>query len=81
MRPAANVVGERYGRVVIVGDGERVEPGKRYVACRCDCGRGFECRLDNLRSGNTRCCGCRRRLAASQARAMARARWAGGAAA
>lgn len=58
MKPAANVIGERYGRAVVVAPGRRVEPGKRYVVCRCDCGALFEARLDNLRNGNTSgCCG------------------------
>lgn len=55
-----NHIGERYGMLVIDkmlynlnGD------NKTYVSCTCDCGRtGYITRLNSLRTGNTRSCGC-----------------------
>jgi len=53
--------GERYGFLVIEGEmpARRVSGStKRYVRCRCDCGRDVEVRLSHLRSGHTISCGC-----------------------
>lgn len=50
--PAKNFVGEKYGRLTVVsrlGD---------HAHCRCDCGNVSTPRMDKLRSGVTRSCGC-----------------------
>lgn len=55
-------VGTRYGDLVVLGEAaSRRSVGgsvKRYLSCRCDCGTELEVRLNNLRSGRTRSCGC-----------------------
>jgi hypothetical protein len=52
--------GKRYGRLIVIrefrGDGHH-----RNVRADCDCGTRTTVSLDNLRSGHTVSCGCRRR--------------------
>lgn len=37
------------------------ERGEKRCICECYCGKEFEARLDNVKSGRTRSCGCRKR--------------------
>lgn len=49
--------GERYGRLVVVD--RALNDGKRTMwNCVCDCGNRVTVRAENLRSGNTKSCGC-----------------------
>lgn len=53
-----NIIGNKYGRLTVLGD-----TGKRYHTtviwrCKCDCGNDIEIRGDAIRSGNTKSCGC-----------------------
>lgn len=60
-----NVVGQRFGRLVILG---RAQPkGRHYgmVSCLCDCGTKIVCRLCNLGHG-TKSCGCLLRESAAR---------------
>lgn len=56
-----NLVGQRFNRLLIV---ERVkickEPGYKW-RCRCDCGGETIARVNALKSGGTKSCGCHRR--------------------
>jgi hypothetical protein len=60
-----DLVGQRFGRLAVIADsGER--RGSFVVwECRCDCGATVRVSTGNLRSGNTRSCGCLRREARS----------------
>ena len=51
------IAGERYGRLTAV---RRVasKGGKTFWLFRCTCGTAKEIVLDNVRSGNTKSCGC-----------------------
>jgi hypothetical protein len=53
------VPGERYGRLVVL---EEIEPRgphrQRYVRCRCDCGNDHDVRVNHLRGGDVKSCGC-----------------------
>ena len=60
MRPLSNVVGERYGRLLIVSDAVDGPPGRRHVNVKCDCGNTKLARLDGLRSGVIVSCGCKK---------------------
>lgn len=55
-------VGMKYGRMTVLrATGKVVTPSGvvcRIVECRCDCGNVKSCRLQSLRSGNTKSCGC-----------------------
>lgn len=47
--------GLRFGRLTVVGD----DPTYKYrVICQCDCGKITRVFKSNLRTGNTRSCGC-----------------------
>ena len=53
--------GEHYGRLTLI---EPVAYEKSHTSrwrVRCDCGTVFEAALTNIKSGNTRSCGCLRR--------------------
>lgn len=52
-----DLVGERYGRLVVTGAGEP-RPKKTAWACMCDCGSQLDVITDSLRSGTTKSCGC-----------------------
>jgi hypothetical protein len=49
-------LGERFGRLVIVGESHGTR--KRRFDCLCDCGQSKNVALSKLRSGNTQSCGC-----------------------
>lgn len=62
-----NCTGQKFGRLTVTADAKiplalRREAGQRmrnrYVRCRCDCGKSTAVRVDHLRSGKTRSCGC-----------------------
>lgn len=57
-------VGDRFGRLVVIGFlGEEYESGTTqfYWLCSCDCGEATRKRDANLKSGNSRSCGCLQR--------------------
>jgi hypothetical protein len=55
LKPILNLTGQRFGKLVAV---ERVPTG--HWRCQCDCGNESLVTIGNLRSGNTRSCGCGR---------------------
>ena len=55
-RPLVNIVGDRYGRLLVIEEIEGVRP--RKVVAECDCGTKKEYYLHNIRSGLTQSCGC-----------------------
>ena len=55
-----NLVGEKYGRLTVV-EFDRLQNHKTYWKCVCECGMTVVATGNNLRSGNTRSCGCVRR--------------------
>lgn len=52
------LAGKRFGRLVAVKDTGRRKQGQSVWLCLCDCGQISEVQSSNLRSGNTRSCGC-----------------------
>lgn len=52
--------GSRYGRLTVVGEAP-TKNGKSMYRCRCDCGNELVAGGYDLRSGNTRSCGCLQR--------------------
>lgn len=54
---AADRVGQRYGRWVIVSVGQTCPKQQRKFWCRCDCGREKTVGYSNLFSGKSRGCG------------------------
>lgn len=55
-----NMIGQKFGRLTVV-DFNRLENHKTYWKCICDCGLTVISTGNNLRSGNTKSCGCLRR--------------------
>jgi hypothetical protein len=51
-------IGERYGRLTVVALAGRASNRDALWSCRCDCGSEIEVSASNLRTGNTRSCGC-----------------------
>ena len=56
------IIGERYGRLVVIQELETIkQPPRAYIRrflCRCDCGGEVIVSYSNLRNGNVRSCGC-----------------------
>lgn len=63
-----DLTGQRFGRLVVIGQAGRNRHGQMMWLCRCDCGKEVVVAGCNLRSGNTQSCGClnRERVAAAQ---------------
>ena len=57
MSKQLNLSGQRFGRLVAIEPAERQG---RYTTwlCKCDCGKETVVRTINLRSGNSKSCGC-----------------------
>lgn len=53
------IIGHRFGRLTVVSVGG-YDGNKRLVLVACDCGSGFDVRVESLYSGNTISCGCAR---------------------
>lgn len=49
---------ERYNKLRIIKEVERTIPKYRRVLVECDCGKVFETNLQDIKSGNTKSCGC-----------------------
>lgn len=56
--PRLNLVGQRYGRLLVVDPAGLTAAGGTNWSCRCDCGRVMEASSRNLRRGYTTSCGC-----------------------
>lgn len=59
-----DLIGQRFGRLTVIGEGERASNGSIKWICRCECGNEIHIRGDLLISGNTKSCGCLSRDAA-----------------
>lgn len=61
--------GDRYGQLTILKEIEPLQYGKykkRMFLCKCDCGNETKTRLEYIRSGHTKSCGCRRETVPSE---------------
>lgn len=57
MSRLVDLTGERFGRLIVLGL-DKINNGKSYWKCRCDCGAEKIIVSHGLRSGSTRSCGC-----------------------
>lgn len=63
MQKLREMIGKRYGRLVVIGT-PRQGPDRLMVAlCICDCGAEKLVRVNSLRQGTTKSCGCLRKKA------------------
>lgn len=64
-----DMIGKKFGRLTVV-EFDRLQKHKAYWKCVCECGLTVVADGNNLRSGNTKSCGCmRREIAAGQGKA------------
>lgn len=69
-RPRLELGGWRFGHLVVVEFfGLDARQKNTVWSCLCDCGRKINLPARNLRSGNTKSCGCRQREGLKQFRA------------
>lgn len=57
----SDLVGRRFGRLVVIGPAEKTKARQKTCLCQCDCGTIKVIRQDHLTSGATTSCGCYRR--------------------
>jgi hypothetical protein len=62
------MIGKRFGRLVVVSEAGRCRDGAISWDCLCDCGNQFVASGKKLRDGRIASCGCRKREAMIQAR-------------
>ena len=55
-----NIIGKRYGRLTVLQREGTNRDGKAMWKCRCDCGKEVVVIGKNLRTGNSKSCGCKR---------------------
>lgn len=60
MREYPDLIGQKFGKLEVVGQAESAG-GKRRWVCRCDCGRETVVFGTNLTRGTTVSCGCKKR--------------------
>lgn len=61
-----NLIGQRFGRLVVLRDSQQRKNGCVIWECQCDCGKTTYVVHRNLINGNTTSCGCLRSELASQ---------------
>lgn len=59
MKSIQNLIGKRFGRLVVIESCPKQGKYSRWL-CQCDCGAETIARSGNLKSGNTKSCGCQR---------------------
>lgn len=57
-KQAADITGQRFGRLVALNPTDRRLSGNVVWRCRCDCGEECFVSYSSLTSGNTKSCGC-----------------------
>ena len=67
MAQAADIAGQRFGRLVALNLAPTLKPG-RIWRCVCDCGAVVMTTVGRLRAGNTKSCGCLQKAKAREAR-------------
>ena len=62
-----NMLNKRFGNLVVLKEVDKSYNGYIYK-CKCDCGNEVSVLGSSLRSGNTKSCGCLRKITASNMR-------------
>lgn len=58
MNKPANHIGERYGRLTIIGTIHNAKRNRTHYLCKCDCGNTHEAEYTKLKMGKVKSCGC-----------------------
>ena len=58
MKIKENYVGKTFDRLIIIKEVDKDNNGKRKFLCKCSCGNEKIVRLNDLKSGKTKSCGC-----------------------
>jgi len=53
-----SLIGQKFGKLTVIGEGVRSPSGRRQWRCICECGGETSCITNNLRRGNSKSCGC-----------------------
>ncbi len=53
-----DITGQKFGLLTVFGDVGKDKFGQRLWQCACECGKQLTARSRDLRSGNTKSCGC-----------------------
>lgn len=56
-----DLIGQKFGRLLVSGFSHRDNNGQSYWICQCDCGNSKIVAFGHLRSGRVRSCGCLQR--------------------
>lgn len=56
-----DLTGQRFERLVVLGEAAKDNHGRVTWLCRCDCGEKVVVQAYNLKNGNTKSCGCYKR--------------------
>jgi hypothetical protein len=56
-----DIVGRRYGRLIVRSQNGKQREGRQLYLCECDCGTFRTVQRESLRKGQTKSCGCLRR--------------------
>ena len=66
-----NLLGQKFGRLIVIQDTHTAKNGHRIWRCKCDCGNECEVSSQNLLKGSTKSCGCLNRETALQSLELA----------
>lgn len=55
-----NLVGQRFGRLIVIEEAKKEKSNNSYWRCRCDCGNETTVIGTSLTSGHTTSCGCKK---------------------
>src|SRR5581483_4278941 len=59
---ALNLVGNKYGKLLVLKRLENSKDGKTKWLCKCECGNEVVVTGNNLRSGGSKSCGCSKEI-------------------
>lgn len=58
MKVRLELVGQRFGRLMVISESRQNKHGGWYWNCNCDCGNATVVSVGHLRNGHTKSCGC-----------------------
>lgn len=58
MKNPNELIGQKFNKLTVIEFVEKDAQYRKYYKCKCDCGNETIVRLDKLRSGHTKSCGC-----------------------